>query len=178
MTKSDQFWSLIDQSLISLGLTEQEAMLKHLLSQLSDDAAIGAFTELHRQVNRAELYQLINAAFFFSYRFSDDSWEYHKYWLVSRGKAEFELALSDPDTFYSRFYDEITVKCISAEEIGSCFASNLLVRGIDMFNIALEPAKFSGVPANESEWPVKFPKIHEKKTTLGIDGWSSVPLGD
>jgi len=170
---SKQFWTLVSESTDGTSTTKQLVKLERLLKGLSDRDAVGAYQELIRQENRAELHQVISAAFCFAYHFSDSSWINHKYWLVSRGEIEFELAITDPDSFYCRYYDEIKTHNIFFEEFYSCFEVDLDRRGIDSIDIDIDEAvEFSGEPVSDSDWPERFPKICEKKNQLGIDGWA------
>jgi len=170
---SKHFWSIISQSIDGTNTTKQLVKLEGLLEKLSDSDAISVYEEFMRQVDRVELYEVISAAFCFAYHFSDSSWINHKYWLISRGETEFELVITDPDSFYSRYYDEIKTYNIFFEEFYGCFDKDLDRRRIDSCDLDVgEAVEFSGEPISDSDWATKFPKICAKKNNLGIDGWS------
>lgn len=93
-----KFWSLIDASVEgSPSQDVQEGRLAAALGQLSAED-VAAFDQMFWvQEDSAYSWDLWGAAYIIHGGASDDSFEYFRRWLVSRGKATFEAALRDPD---------------------------------------------------------------------------------
>jgi len=100
MTIEDEqwFWSIIEQSLPHAA--DREAQLTALHAALSklDPPALIRFGSVFEQLQRKSYaWSLWGAAYVIMGGASDDSFEYFRVWLISRGRTVFEAALRDPD---------------------------------------------------------------------------------
>jgi hypothetical protein len=94
-----QFWSLIDASVEGSPPQDvQEGRLAAALGRLPAEDIAAFDTMFWVQVGRAYTWDLWGAAYIIHGGASDDSFEYFRRWLLSRGKATFEAALRDPDS--------------------------------------------------------------------------------
>lgn len=98
----DQFWEIIDRT-TEFGADQNRQMkaLTEELRKLSADK-IQAFARRFDTVLRESYsWDLWGAAFVIMGGASDDSFEYFRVWLVSRGRATFEAAVKNPDRLAS-----------------------------------------------------------------------------
>jgi Protein of unknown function (DUF4240) len=105
---TNSFWSLIDKSLAaSAGEPEQQLEeVGALLEQLSTDEIIefeGLFSE---NFFSSYSWSLWGAAYVIGGGCSDDSFDYFRGWLISRGRKVFDAAVANPDELASLITDE------------------------------------------------------------------------
>ena len=95
-----EFWSIVDAACRSAG-TDAEARvgaLSHELSPLDTLALQGFQDRYDEMIHRSNRWDLWGAAYLMNGGCSDDGFRYFCDWLISEGRATFELALSDPDS--------------------------------------------------------------------------------
>lgn len=94
------FWNVIDTAVRDAdGDMEQaeESLLRDLSSR--EPAAIEHFQQiLQSKLDDAYLWDLWGAAYIINGGCSDDSFEYFRCWLISRGRAVYEAAIANPDS--------------------------------------------------------------------------------
>lgn len=94
--ESGQFWQIIEESRRS---PDQDERLGELLEALSAEE-VAAFAARFRQC-LVELYSwdLWGVGYLLQGGMGDDGFEYFRSFVISRGRRDFELALSDPESF-------------------------------------------------------------------------------
>lgn len=96
----DQFWKIIDEARAIQGNPEASLdpdVLKKVLSNLSDDEVIAFMKEFYQALINLNTWKLWGAGFVVVGGMSDDGFHYFRSWIIGRGKAAFEMALSNPD---------------------------------------------------------------------------------
>jgi hypothetical protein len=95
----DQFWSLIEKSSRnSLNCDQQTDSLVRLLERLSPKKIIGFNQRFYDMLKLANRWDLWAVAEIIYDGCSDDAFEDFRAWLLSMGRARFELALTSPQT--------------------------------------------------------------------------------
>jgi len=112
MMKEDQFWRIVDKSLQnSHGQDEQEAFLIKELQSLPPAEMIGFRLRTDKLLYDTYNANMWCAAYIMNGGCSDDSFEYFRLWVISRGKDVYQKAKANPDTLISQvakeqdFYD-------------------------------------------------------------------------
>jgi hypothetical protein len=91
------FWGIVDRSR-SDDPDTQIGLLRQQLMALSPDEIVAWEIAFDQHMRRSYRWDLWGAAFVAMGGASDDSFEYFRLWLLSRGKGTFEKVLSDPDS--------------------------------------------------------------------------------
>ena len=96
----DDFWSLVDASRGG-DVEEQSERLHELLVALPPEELVSS--ALHTEAAEEELntWLVWAAGYLLAGGMSDDSFDYFRTWVVSRGRAVFEAAVQDPDSLAS-----------------------------------------------------------------------------
>ncbi|CCE00652.1 DUF4240 domain-containing protein [Bradyrhizobium sp. STM 3809] len=97
---ADQFWSIIGRAGAASGgdPAAQCEALAAALRELSLGQIIGFEVAFRRYLNQAYSWDLWGAAYVIHGGCSDDSFEYFRRWLVTRGQDVYEAAMADPDS--------------------------------------------------------------------------------
>lgn len=108
----DHYWQIIDQSLQEgPHQSWQEHFLVHKLQEFSLEELIGYELRTELLMGATFTSDLWCAAHLMNNGCSNDSFDYFRYWLISRGNNVFRDALRDPDTLVvqidsnKQFYD-------------------------------------------------------------------------
>ncbi len=96
--KEDSFWEFVDEARKESGGDEERFLevLERGLMALPPNAIEGFRERLDDVLARAYRWDLWAAAHIINGGASDDSFQYFRAWLVSRGQSVFEQALKDP----------------------------------------------------------------------------------
>jgi hypothetical protein len=95
----DQFWDVVARTAQFQGNTaKQTKALENALDELPDDEIVEFEGHYAAQMNRAYTWELWGAAYVVHGGASDDTFEYFRNWLISKGRAVFEQVLADPDS--------------------------------------------------------------------------------
>jgi hypothetical protein len=93
-----EFWAIIEHTLADVAAPKRQlAALRSVLDSLSPDQIVAFDAALSAQVQRAYTWDLWGAGYVIHGGMSDDSFEYFRLWLASRGRAVFERVLADPE---------------------------------------------------------------------------------
>jgi hypothetical protein len=110
--KEQRFWELIEKSRKQQtpgkddgNFDRQARALKKELSKLKPSEVASFHSLYHRQMLRANSYDLWGAAFLLGGGCSEDGFHYFRNWLVSMGKTIFERALRNPETLAEAAFD-------------------------------------------------------------------------
>jgi hypothetical protein len=117
----DEFWSLIDRSRDGRedDIDDQESALEDLLREHGREDLI-AFTRLYEELMaRSYRWDLWGVGYLINGGMSDDSFDYFREWLISRGRAVFERALEDPDSLAGVVGEVDQDEGLEAEAFGS-----------------------------------------------------------
>ena len=172
------FWRIINNSVSSLQ-SEQLSVIAAHLRKLSDVKLYECWVYFYIAVDELHSWQLFNAADFFfgESSFSDDTWEYHRRWIVSRGEQEWKLAIKSPDDFYSRFVDEVRMSNESFEALTLPFLNEIERRVEENPDSTLTTVvdrprlRWQDTPAKSSDFPNLFPKIAGKLEKYGVESF-------
>src|SRR5215813_6834151 len=96
---ADKFWQIIERA--AKADHDPDAHIEALrmeLRELSLDEIISFEVAFRRYLNEAYTWDLWGAADVIHGGCSDDGFEYFRRWLVTRGRAAYEAALTDPDS--------------------------------------------------------------------------------
>jgi len=91
-----RFWDIVDRSR-SPDRGAQIAVLKQLLNSLTPGELVAWEKTFDKQMRRSYRWNLWGAAYIAMGGASDDSFEYFRLWLISRGQQTFETVLTSPD---------------------------------------------------------------------------------
>ena len=95
----ERFWALVDATKSNASDPERQiAALRTSLAQLSIPDIEAFEAAFDAQMQRSYSWDLWGAAYVIHGGASDDSFEYFRCWLISKGKAVFEKVLADPDS--------------------------------------------------------------------------------
>jgi hypothetical protein len=95
----ERFWGLIEATkAYENDPGRQIAALRSSLAQLSVEDIEGFEATFNAQLKRSYSWDLWGAAYVIHGGASDDSFEYFRCWLISKGRAVFEKVLIDPDS--------------------------------------------------------------------------------
>ncbi|OHD07951.1 MAG: polymerase [Spirochaetes bacterium GWD1_27_9] len=98
MMDENQFWEILKLSLEnSSNLTDQERYLIKYLSKLTPEEIIGFRLRTDKLLYDSYISDLWCAAYIINGGCSDDSFEYFRTWLISRGKEIYYTAIKNPD---------------------------------------------------------------------------------
>lgn len=107
MMDENQYWELIETSLQqSNSEYEQEAYLIELLSKLSAREMIGFRLRTDQLLQHSYQPELWCAAYLMNGGCSDDSFEYFRNWIISKGKKAYEKAKEHPDSLIELLQDD------------------------------------------------------------------------
>ena len=96
---ADQFWQIIERAARSDHDPDAHIeALQMVLRDLSPEQIISFEIAFRRYLNKAYTWDLWGAAYVVHGGCSDDSFEYFRRWLVSRGRDVYEPALGAPDS--------------------------------------------------------------------------------
>jgi uncharacterized protein DUF4240 len=96
---ADRFWRIIERAAQSAHDPDaHEEALRTALRELSLEEIISFELAFRRYLNDAYTWDLWGAAYVIHGGCSDDSFEYFRRWLVSRGRDVYEAALADADS--------------------------------------------------------------------------------
>jgi hypothetical protein len=96
---ADQFWQIIEQAVRSDHDPDAHIeALQTALFDLSPEQIISFAMTFRRYLNQAYTWDLWGAAYVIHGGCSDDSFEYFRRWLVSKGRGAYEAALAAPDS--------------------------------------------------------------------------------
>lgn len=94
----EAFWTIIDTvAPYEADPGRQLDLLSEQLTTLSPDGIVAFDGAFHRQVARANTWELWGAGYVAEGGMSDDGCEYFRRWLISKGSAIFERVLASPD---------------------------------------------------------------------------------
>lgn len=93
----ERFWSIVDQS-IHDDLSRQIEALRSELVKLSPEEIEGFEATFDKQMRRSYRWDLWGALYVAMGGASDDSFEYFRLWLISRGRDAFSKVVADPDS--------------------------------------------------------------------------------
>ena len=92
------FWKVIDETAkYESNPTQQMIVLRSLLASLEPNEIKSFDMAFEREILRSYKWDLWGAAYVIQGGASDDSFEYFRRWLISKGQSFFETALSSPD---------------------------------------------------------------------------------
>jgi len=95
----DLFWKVINSTIANEGNPEQQLIsLQLALSKLSVDDVGKYERTFDHEMRRSYAWNLWGADYVIHGGASDDSFEYFRCWIISKGKSFFEHVLADPDT--------------------------------------------------------------------------------
>jgi hypothetical protein len=92
------FWKVVDSTILLKDPDRQLEALHSALSKLSVEQIVQFEASFDREMKRSYSWDLWGAAYVIHGGASDDSFEYFRCWLISKGKAVFEKALADPES--------------------------------------------------------------------------------
>ncbi len=96
--QADQFWAIIERAArYDDHPFAQIDALRAELRNLSPEEIKSFEVAFRRYLNKAYTWDLWGAAYVIHGGCSDDSFEYFRRWLVSKGRDVYEFALADPD---------------------------------------------------------------------------------
>jgi hypothetical protein len=96
---ADQFWQIIDRATrFDHDPGAQMEALRVVLREISLKEVISFEAAFRRYLNEAYTWDLCGAAYVANGYCSDDSFEYFRRWLVSKGRDVYETALANPDS--------------------------------------------------------------------------------
>jgi hypothetical protein len=96
---AEEFWRIIKGAAESAHDPDAHVQaLRTALRELTLDEIISFEVTFRRYLNQAYTWDLWGAAYVIHGGCSDDSFEYFRRWLVSRGRDVYEAALADPDS--------------------------------------------------------------------------------
>lgn len=98
----DQFWELIELSKADDPQDQLDNLTK-LLSDLTVDEIFGFDYQLDKHLEGSYNSELWAAAYIVCDGCSDDSFDYFRAWLISKGRDVYENALSSPDSLLEVF---------------------------------------------------------------------------
>lgn len=99
MLDEDQFWALVESSLSnSKNQEEQGSILIKELQKLSAEEMIGFRLRTDKLLYDTYNSEMWCAAYIMNGGCSDDSFEYFRCWLISRGKDTYQKAKKNPDS--------------------------------------------------------------------------------
>jgi hypothetical protein len=94
----DRFWALIQATTADEGRPDRQiAALRANLAQLSLEDIEAFQAAFDRQMTRSYSWDLWGATYVVHGGASDDSFDYFRCWLISKGRVVFEKVLADPD---------------------------------------------------------------------------------
>ena len=100
----DDFWALIKESLEnSNDAEEQLEFLQNKLSSLTEEELIGFHYQFEKVYFKSYTSELWGVAYVARGGCSDDSFDYFRCWLISRGRDVYENALINPDKLINEF---------------------------------------------------------------------------
>lgn len=107
MLDEELYWSIIDQSLHnSHNQDEQAAFLVKAIGQLTPKQMIGFRLRTDKLLYDTYTSDMWCAAYIMNQGCSDDSFEYFRNWVISRGKAVYYAAKANPDSLISEVNEE------------------------------------------------------------------------
>ncbi len=99
MLDEDRFWAIVDHSLShSKNQDDQEAVLIKELQKLSMEEMIGFRLRTDKLLYDTYNSEMWCAGYIMNGGCSDDSFEYFRCWLISRGKETYQKAKKNPDS--------------------------------------------------------------------------------
>ena len=94
----EQFWGLISETTpFEADPDAQIKKLREVLMALSADDVAAFRIAFDRELKRSYTWDLWGAVYVVHGGCSDDSFDYFRHWLVSKGQTAFETVLKDPD---------------------------------------------------------------------------------
>jgi hypothetical protein len=165
----DKFWSIVDATRTSQPNAQIKALHASLEKLPVED--IEAFeVAFGNQLKRSYSWDLWGADHVIHGGASDDSFEYFRRWLISRGRRDFESAVADPDSLASIIpanvrepleFEEFAyvARDVWSNKTGRP-ASEMPV-GAELVYVGLDP---SGAPFDESEAALsaRYPKLWKR----------------
>lgn len=107
MLDEDLYWSIIDQSLRnSHNQDEQATFLVKAIGQLTPKQIIGFRLRTDKLLYDTYTADMWCAAYIMNQGCSDDSFEYFRNWVISRGKSVYYAAKENPDNLISEVDEE------------------------------------------------------------------------
>ncbi|WP_333800755.1 DUF4240 domain-containing protein [Phnomibacter sp.] len=107
MLDEELYWLIIDQSLRnSHNQDEQAAYLVKAIGQLTPKQMIGFRLRTDKLLYDTYTSDMWCAAYIMNQGCSDDSFEYFRNWVISRGKAVYYAAKANPDSLISEVDEE------------------------------------------------------------------------
>ena len=107
MLDEELYWLIIDQSLHnSHNQDEQAAFLVKAIGQLTPKQMIGFRLRTDKLLYDTYTSDMWCAAYIMNQGCSDDSFEYFRNWVISRGKAVYYAAKANPDSLISEVDEE------------------------------------------------------------------------
>jgi Protein of unknown function (DUF4240) len=160
VTETD-FYALIDAARPSTSLDSPSADaddLREVLAELPDDQVMAFATEFRRQLVRLNQWSVWDAGFAASGGMGDDAFHYFRCWLIGKGAAIVDLALTDPEGL---------VPCLDTDELENELleyaADDVLEdRGIDVDDdedVELTDAEPAGERFDEDTSELRHPKL-------------------
>jgi len=108
MLDEDLYWLIINESLSnSMTQDDQKEYLINRLQKLTTPEIIGFKLRTEKLCFDTYNSELWCAGFIINEGCSDDSFEYFRYWVISRGREVFYRAKENPDNLISEIIDEI-----------------------------------------------------------------------
>jgi hypothetical protein len=93
----DRFWALIDQARTGSHASASPQRLTRVLEALSSGEIQDFNLAFHEKLCDLNLWRLWGAGYVISGGMGDDELDYFRSWIIGKGKAVFELALTNPD---------------------------------------------------------------------------------
>lgn len=119
MLDEEEFWGIVDKSLVYEKEEEQMNFLVKEVSRMSAQDMIGFRFRTEKLLNDIYTSDMWCAGYIMNGGCSDDGFEYFRRWVVSRGKEVYYNAKRDPDSLISQVSDQEADFYFEFESFGS-----------------------------------------------------------
>jgi len=173
MLDEDLYWQIINESLLNSNTQEeQQNYLKKRLQTLSPSEIIGFKLLTDKLLFESYNSELWCAGYIINQGCSDDSFEYFRRWIISRGKDVFYKAKSNPDSLITEisedidYYDFESLNMIPDEAFEAKTSKEIYDYidevGFDEIVGKYPEIKFNWEEENPQSMQIICPKLYEK----------------
>jgi Protein of unknown function (DUF4240) len=177
----DQFWSIIAATTKHKRDPERQCnLLKKQLQNLNTDEVVSFERRFQDLKRRSYNWDVWGATYVVHGGASDDAFEYFQRWLISRGRADYELVVREPDSLGSIIPKDHDEPC-EFEEFSSVASEVWQSKtGIDPWQDELGRFPYSGAPPAEEVAGTPFgdsEEVLEKRYPKLWSRFGNAPLG-
>jgi hypothetical protein len=149
-----------DRPVSPAALSADPDRVKSELERLSNDDVLAFGVAFHRELIRLNRWSIWDAGYVAAGGMSDDSFHYFRSWLIGKGSAAVEQALSDPDGL---------VVYLDGSDLDNELLEYVAIEVLEARGIDSDPRDASGEPADgppvgdqvddENSLAARFPRI-------------------